>query len=902
MKLRRLLVYLTGIIFVSSLMMGADIIYPRLELDPSPKLSGSLNANGKNVTGIKTLTAGNSNTQLTSLAPNTDLVETGCYDAISTGSPAFGSGNTIRSFISVCPKSRIRQDGTITQIKINFDSKPAAVTNFYFEIWRRNGSLWDRVTQQAIWSGASVGVNVITLGTPVAAKEGDYVGYSWTCSSEPVYFLSVTANTGTVATYIKENSAPSAIGNDWASGTNTSNSYLPIKTYMVAPMAVFIGDSITAGHGPAASHTSFIESGSYDEYANLTYPWQTGKALNWTYQNMGIGGQYSSQIAARFTTDAVNLKPRVVFIHCGVNDISTGLGDESPGAIVTAHNTFIASYTTMLNAAVANNIIPVVVLIAPWTAASSTKAALIDSWNADLVTLCASYPTAIVVDAKTYVGQFRVGGPAGNLWDQITAYDGGGAHYTPIGYTVLAQAVVDGTSKNSVRGGLDVSSIVSRGRISLVGNTPTKFLEVLRQQGYETPGTDLIVRSGGASILGTNHNGGDLYLSSGQSTGTGISNIYLQTAPAGSSGTADNAPATRLTLSPTNLTLDTSIGLVATGKATLSASSLNLASGVGLTITSGNVGINTTPYTTFDVRSPVDGLVNLANTDANAGLTIGHWTGFSFGYRGPTANTFNKVGIAYERTGAAAQGKIHFLSNSANDATNATLSDSVWTIDDSGHLVSGSDGTAAKNITTTGIVSAAGYGFPSATRNTPLGVNALATSVGATVYNIGVGYDAGKSISNGTNNISIGRASGGASATASVGTYNVSMGDAAGGSLTSGSDNTNLGKFAGWMNASGSGNVFVGAFAGYRQSNPASRFIVNNQDRFSDTAELTNSLIVGSFNATVSSQVVRVNGKFGATQIPIFANNAAAIAGGLQAGDLYRVNASVDPEPLYIVH
>ena len=36
--------------------------------------------------------------------------------------------------------------------------------------------------------------------------------------------------------------------------------------------------------------------------------------------------------------------------------------------------------------------------------------------------------------------------------------------------------------------------------------------------------------------------------------------------------------------------------------------------------------------------------------------------------------------------------------------------------------------------------------------------------------------------------------------------------------------------------------------------------------------------------------------------IPIYADNAAAIAGGLKPGNFYRVNAATDPEPLYIVH
>jgi hypothetical protein len=36
--------------------------------------------------------------------------------------------------------------------------------------------------------------------------------------------------------------------------------------------------------------------------------------------------------------------------------------------------------------------------------------------------------------------------------------------------------------------------------------------------------------------------------------------------------------------------------------------------------------------------------------------------------------------------------------------------------------------------------------------------------------------------------------------------------------------------------------------------------------------------------------------------IPTYANNAAALAGGLIPGEFYRVNAATDPEPIYIVH
>lgn len=52
------------------------------------------------------------------------------------------------------------------------------------------------------------------------------------------------------------------------------------------------------------------------------------------------------------------------------------------------------------------------------------------------------------------------------------------------------------------------------------------------------------------------------------------------------------------------------------------------------------------------------------------------------------------------------------------------------------------------------------------------------------------------------------------------------------------------------------------------------------------------SVVNGDIYATGNARVV----------IPTFANNAAAVAGGLVAGQLYRVNAATDPEPLFIVH
>jgi hypothetical protein len=69
-----------------------------------------------------------------------------------------------------------------------------------------------------------------------------------------------------------------------------------------------------------------------------------------------------------------------------------------------------------------------------------------------------------------------------------------------------------------------------------------------RHATANTAGNSLTLKAGGATSGATDKAGGDLYLTSGISTGTGASNIYLQTATAGATGTTDRTPDTKVTI------------------------------------------------------------------------------------------------------------------------------------------------------------------------------------------------------------------------------------------------------------------------------------------------------------------------------------------------------------------
>src|ERR1700761_356939 len=141
---------------------------------------------------------------------------------------------------------------------------------------------------------------------------------------------------------------------------------------------VFIGDSVTA----------LFASAGFGQPEWSQHP-------NWT--NKGIVGQNSNQILARFQTDVIDLKPSVVVILAGTNDVYPDwtLGPSEVPAVFLNYIDSPANIEQMVQMAQSAGIKVVLGTIPPWNCLDQTKCALattadpslsryqrIDVWNA----------------------------------------------------------------------------------------------------------------------------------------------------------------------------------------------------------------------------------------------------------------------------------------------------------------------------------------------------------------------------------------------------------------------------------------------------------------------------------------------------------------------------------------
>ncbi len=371
-----------------------------------------------------------------SYSPSAELVCVAPYDHATTGSGNWGAGtgNTSREFLTVGQQYRIRQNGALARCRL-YTVSTNQLTGFYLTVWRKDGATYDRVGISGNLCGSLVPgvITAIDLDAPLSVQEGDYYGYRLEIPTTALNVYQFFARTGVtgVTSYYVNNASPSPVDFDWTTGSSIAGAVLPIELWMSAPQVAFIGDSIIAGH---PTHYSFLETTATTVIAS-TIERQFADLTGYTYQNLGIGSQKTADIAARFTADLLGIKPRLAIIEGGVNDLANG-GSKA---------NYLANMAGMLAAAQADtNVTTVAVLkILPWSNGTLTQMQARDDWNAALAVTVSNYAKASVVDASSYVGQFRTGGDAGNLWNIQAIYNADGVHFNQAGHSQIAQAIAD---------------------------------------------------------------------------------------------------------------------------------------------------------------------------------------------------------------------------------------------------------------------------------------------------------------------------------------------------------------------------------------------------------------------------------------------------------------------------
>ena len=121
------------------------------------------------------------------------------------------------------------------------------------------------------------------------------------------------------------------------------------------------------------------------------------------------------------------------------------------------------------------------------------------------------------------------------------------------------------------------------------------------------------------------------------------------------------------------------------------------------------------------------------------------------------------------------------------------------------------------------------------------GENYIIVTAGA-AYNVGIGLQTLSSISSGS--------------------FNVVIGQNAGADLRDGNYNVYIGRFAGETNIEGASNIFLGCAAGSKHT-LSNRLIIDDRQRATEAAEITDSIIYGKMGAAPASQILTFNAQVG---------------------------------------
>ena len=149
----------------------------------------------------------------------------------------------------------------------------------------------------------------------------------------------------------------------------------------------------------------------------------------------GIGGQVSSQMLVRFRQDVINLKPQVVVINCGTNDIAENMGPYNEA--ITLDN-----ITSMAELATANGITVVLSSVLPcdqfcWNPSIKEAVAKIQSLNQHIEGYAIAHGMYYINYYQAMVGEHGEMNPA---------FTHDGVHPNSAGYDVMEQLLLNALS------------------------------------------------------------------------------------------------------------------------------------------------------------------------------------------------------------------------------------------------------------------------------------------------------------------------------------------------------------------------------------------------------------------------------------------------------------------------
>lgn len=359
------------------------------------------------------------------------------YDSIiiGTGANALGGGLVSSEFLTQSQQYRIRQAGTIHTVQFFMYGDLATLSDFRVRIWRPSNADGtgtvnlvgesENITPRL----ASYQINTIRLANPiVGVAPGDLHGVRWLSGILPQVRAWITIpNSQTFFAF----DVPAWVDGHVLGGASVPTSAWPCLMYMTSPDLVLIGDSITQGVPLNYAFTQTVSN-----VTDLVDYWGAivANGRGWSYQNMGHGTDSMIQIGARFIPDVVTARPGRYLLEGGINDVVL-LG--SPAVDV------IARYQQVLSDARAASLTGFLTGILPDSNTTNAQARIIDTVNAWLLANAPTYGALYIgAPITNAVGQFRVGGDPGNVWDLKPIYTGDGVHLNAAGQAVMAAAVL----------------------------------------------------------------------------------------------------------------------------------------------------------------------------------------------------------------------------------------------------------------------------------------------------------------------------------------------------------------------------------------------------------------------------------------------------------------------------